>query len=175
MIGDFMNSINWAQPSWDLFIVLIFVIAALIYGVSLGRDRIIVILVSIYMALAVISFAPVINEFTTTININDSFAIQITAFLGIFIALFFFLSQSALMRTIGSNAAQGPWWQIMIFSILQAGLLVSVTLSFLPEESINTFNPMTVQVFASDTARSAWIIVPILAMAFLPGLRYEDE
>jgi len=37
----------------DLFIILFFVIAAFLYGFSLGRDRIVAILVSIYMGLAV--------------------------------------------------------------------------------------------------------------------------
>ncbi len=166
--------INWENPSWDLFIILFFVAAALIYGVSLGRDRIIVILVSIYMALAVINFAPFVTGFTATINIDESFAFKITTFLGVFIVLFFFLSQSALLRTLGHNAAQGAWWQVIIFSILQAGLLICVTLSFLPQESINSFADLTRNLFVNDLAKSVWIIAPVLAMAFMPGLRYDD-
>ncbi len=157
-----------------MFIVLFFVAAALIYGMSLGRDRIIVILVSIYMALAVLSFAPFITGFTATINVNESFALQITTFLAVFIVLFFFLSQSALLRTLGHNATQGAWWQVIVFSILQAGLLISVTLSFLPQESIDSFTEFTRQFFVSDAARSVWIIAPVLAMAFMPGMRYDD-
>lgn len=174
-INQFFASIDWSQPSWDLFIVLFFLVAALIYGISLGRDRIIVIMVSIYMAVAVINFAPYVQEVNTTINVNDNFALQVTTFLGIFVALFFFLSQSALLRTLGSRAAQGAWWQIMIFSILQAGLMISVVLSFLPAESIDTFNPLTKQLFVDDVARGAWITAPIIAMAFMPGLKYEDD
>ena len=46
---DFVTNINWAAPSWDLFIILFFIVAAFLYGLSLGRNRVIVILVSIYM------------------------------------------------------------------------------------------------------------------------------
>lgn len=169
------QTINWANPSWDLFIILFFILAALIYGISLGRDRIIIIMVSIYMALAVVSFAPFITEFTATINIDENFAFRITTFFGVFIVLFFFLSQNALLRTLGQNAAQGAWYQVIIFSILQAGLLISVTLSFLPEESIGTFADITKDLFVNDTAKSIWIVAPILAMAFMPGLRWNDD
>ncbi|MFH1142325.1 MAG: hypothetical protein ABIH67_01100 [Candidatus Uhrbacteria bacterium] len=173
--NNMIQSFNWAQPSWDMFIILFFIIAALIYGVSLGRDRIIIIILSIYVSLAIVNYAPFLNEFTTTININESFAFQITTFLGVFILLFFLLSQSALLRTLGENATQGSWWQVIIFSVLQAGLLASVTLSFLPDESINTFTEFTKQFFVSETARSVWVVLPILAMAFLPGLRHKDR
>ena len=175
MWNNLVQSFNWAQPSWDMFIILFFVIAALIYGVSLGRDRIIIIILSIYVSLAIVHYAPFLTEFTAVINVNESFAFQITTFLGVFILLFFLLSQSALLRTLGENAAQGAWWQVIIFSILQAGLLASVTLSFLPEESINTFSEFTKQFFISETARSVWVVVPIIAMAFLPGLRHDHR
>jgi len=175
MFNNLTQSFNWAQPSWDMFIILFFIIAALVYGVSLGRDRIIIIILSIYVSLAIVHYAPFLTEFTAVVNVNESFAFQITTFLGIFILLFFLLSQSALLRTLGENAAQGAWWQVIIFSVLQAGLLASVTLSFLPEESINTFSEFTKQFFISETARSIWVVLPILAMAFMPGLRHDSH
>ena len=167
------QQINWLQPSWDLFIVLFFVIASLLYGISLGRDRIIVILVSIYMSLAIVNYIPFIAEFTAKISVNDAFALRVSVFLGIFILLFFFLSHSALLRTLGHATVQGPLWQVMIFSFLHVGLLISVTLSFFPANLSHVLSPVTQGFFTGNVARAAWVSLPVLAMVVL-GRKVDD-
>jgi hypothetical protein len=168
-----LASIDWASPSWDLFVYLFFAIGALLYGFSLGRDRIIVILVSIYMALAVVGNAPVINQFNLAFHISDNIILRITFFLGVFVVLFFLLSRSALIKTIGENSAPGKWWQVIVFSVLQVGLLISITMSFLPPETANAFSIQTQQIFMSDYGRSAWLIAPIVFMSLSP--RKKDD
>jgi hypothetical protein len=167
--GDLMNylsKIDWSSPTWDLFIVLFFIVTVFLYGMSLGRDRIIVILVSIYMALAVVSNAPILGNLDASVNIGQYFAFKVTTFLGLFVLLFFLLSRSALLKTFG-NLASGTWWQVMLFSIFHVGLLVSITLSFLPTDAVNHLAPITRQVFASETAKFLWIVAPIVSMAML--------
>lgn len=165
-VGNYLVNVNWAKPSWDLFIVLFFVITVFLYGLSLGRDRIIVILVSIYMAMAVITNAPYINKISADISTGQYFAFKVTAFLGIFLLLFFLLSRSALQHTFGSLAA-GKWWQVFLFSTFHVGLLVSVTLSFLPSGAISNLAPLTQTLFASEAGRFFWIIAPIISMVVL--------
>ncbi|HTM69136.1 MAG TPA: hypothetical protein VL426_07675 [Candidatus Binatia bacterium] len=167
-VVSWLQSINWASPSWDLFIVLFFLVTVFLYGMSLGRDRIIVILVSIYMALAVVSNAPILGKLDATVNLGQFFAFRVTTFLGVFVLLFFLLSRSALLKTFGSLAS-GSWWQVFLFSVFHVGLLVSITLSFLPPEAITHLAPVTRTIFASDAGRFFWIIAPIFGMALLKG------
>jgi len=163
-----LSSFDFSKPSWDLFIVLFFVVAALLYGLSLGRDRIIVILVSIYMSLAIVNTAPFLPNIETSIIVNDVVILKISTFLGVFIALFFLLSRSGLLKTIASGDEKGSWWQVMLFSILHVGLLISVTLTFLPDNVIaDKFTPFTQMMFIGDWARFLWIIAPVIAMSFL--------
>ena len=164
----FFHGLNWSAPTWDLFIMLFFVIGALLYGLSLGRDRVIVIMVSVYMALAVVSNTPILSGFNLSFNLNDNSVLKITVFLGIFVVLFFLLSRSALLKTIGTSAAPGSWWQTILFSILQVGLLISITLTFLPLEITQGLSDGTKNIFMSDNGRSAWMILPIILMALAP-------
>lgn len=166
-IISYFQSLNWSNPSWDVFIFLFFLVGSLLYGLSLGRDRIIVILVSIYMALAVVSNTPILNAINFSLKINENYVMTITYFVGVFIVLFFMLSRSALLRTIGGGGS-GAWWQTILYSILQVGLLISITLSFLPKEMTQGLTEVTRQVFMSDVGRSAWILLPIVVMAFAP-------
>lgn len=167
-VMQFFQNLNWSVPTWDLFILLFFIVGALLYGLSLGRDRVIVILVSVYMALAVVSNTPALSGFNLTLNLNDNSVLRITVFLGIFVVLFFLLSRSALLKTIGASGAPGSWWQTILFSVLQVGLLISITLSFLPREFTSGLSEMTRNVFMSDNGRSAWMILPITLMALAP-------
>ncbi len=165
--------VDWSHPSWDLFIILFFVIAAFLYGLSLGRDRIIVILVSIYMSLAVATNAPFLRDVGFQQSVNEKlqslFVIQISMFLFVFILLFFLLSRSALMKTIGAGDESGKWWHVFLFSFLHVGLIISIVLSFLPADALNNLSLLTRQIFTSDIGRFVWIVGPILAMIIVRG------
>jgi len=164
----FITSLNWVNPTWDVFIFLFFIVGALLYGLSLGRDRVIVILVGIYMALAVVTNTPALSNLNVSLNVSENFVLRISFFLGIFVVVFFLLSRSALLRTIGRSSAPGSWWQTIVFSILQVGLLISVTLNFLPREMTQGLTDMTRNIFMSDQGRSAWLILPIAFMIVAP-------
>ena len=165
--GSFFQQLDWNNPSWDLFIVLFFLIASLIYGLSLGRDRIIVILVSVYMALAVVNYAPFAESFIKGTSLKSFFLIRILSFAAVFVILFFVLARSALLNTIASKNAASSWWQVLVFSALHVGLLISITLSFLPASFSGQLASFTRDVFATETARFIWIILPIITMALI--------
>jgi len=174
-IYQMFASINWLQPSWDVFIIIFFLVASLVYGISLGRDRIFVILVALYMGLAVVKYVPYITEFNAQISVNNGFALNVSVFLGVFIILFFLLSQSALVKTFGSEMNQGAAWQVIFFSFLQTGLLISVTLSFFPNDLSQWLSPLVQGMFLSDPAKAIWIILPIVAMMLLGGGRERNR
>ncbi len=161
----FIKDFDLSNPSWDLFIILFFIAAAFIYGMSLGRDRIVVILVSIYMALAVVNYAPYLEKFSGSVGLESIFVVKISTFVITFLGLFFLLGRSALMRTIaGGRNDDGNILQVLVFSFLHIGLLISVTLSFLPIELSAHLAELTRKFFVGDIARFFWVVSPILAM-----------
>lgn len=169
--GGLIKNLDLQNPSWDLFIGLFFVIGALLYGFSLGRDRIIVIMVSIFMALAVVQTMP---QFVVDIAFNGQSAVQVTTFISLFIVLFFLISRSALLRTLGAGLSNGKWYQTIVFSVLHVGLLISITMSFLPQDILTKFTPQTQQLFTGEWPRFLWIIAPILAMILFGGKDEDD-
>jgi len=164
--SDLVEQINWSEPTWDLFIILFFVIAALLYGLSLGRNRIIAIMVSIYMTLAVINAFP-LQFFGNEVRVNETFALQIGTFIAIFLGLFFILSRSALSGTILNSGVGGRWWQVIIFSFLQVGMLISVVLSFLPADILNNLTLVTRSIFIGEWQEFLWIASPVVAMIIM--------
>lgn len=166
---SFWTGINWAQPSWDVFIILFFVVGAILYGFSLGRDRVIVILISVYMALAVVNSMPFIGNLVADTGLEKYFAFRMSTFIVVFMVLFFMMSRSALLSTVASSDTAGSWWQVMLFSFLHVGLLISITLSFLPAGATKSLTPFTQTLFVKDLARFIWIVAPIAAMVLVKG------
>ena len=165
-----VTSFNFQSPTWDMFIIMFFLVASFVYGLTLGRDRIIMILIAIYIALAVIGAAPFMDELIPPdANPNNVFLYRIALFLGVFVALFFLLSRSAILRALARSDAPGEWWQIVVFSILHVGLLISITLSFIPEEYYGQLSQMTKDWFVGEGAVFFWVIAPIAAMSFVGG------
>ncbi|MCC6214444.1 MAG: hypothetical protein IT376_06220, partial [Polyangiaceae bacterium] len=72
------------------------------------------------------------------------------------------------LGALGRRGGVGSWWQTMIFSVLQVGLLISIALSFLPSELLNNFMDITRQIFTSYWGKSAWLILPLIMMALMP-------
>jgi len=95
--------------------------------------------------------------------------VKISLFLGVFILLFFLLSRSALVQTIATSEAKGNFFSVLLFSILHVGLLISITLSFLPESAAGSLSPFTQSIFTSEMGRFIWIVAPIVMMILFKG------
>lgn len=159
--------IDWSTPTWDLVILLFFIISVAIYSFTLGRDRIVAILISTYLALAVTTNLPFMDKLTEIINQKITLTFQISSFLIVFVLLFFLLSKGSLIQGVANIS--GSWWQVILFSLLQVGLLTSIILSFLPPVALSQLSDFTNLVFISDLGRFCWISLPILALVFIKG------
>lgn len=164
----FLGPIDFATPSWDVFLLLFFLTGALLYGLTLGRDRIVVIMVSIYMGLAIVTNAPYVKGWSADIEVNH-FAFRVSTFIGLFVLMFFFLSRNALIRSLDVGAGGGRLLQTILFSVLHVGLLLSVAMSFLPEPALAHFSPPLRDAFVSDPAKFAWLVAPVAAMMIFGG------
>lgn len=166
-----IRKLNLAHPTWDVFVLLFFTFAVLLYGLTLGRDRIILTLIAIYISLAVVNTAPYLSSFR---NNGSEFALRMALFVGAFIILFFSLARSAFLRSIGSPAT-GRWWQVVLWSFLHVGLLTSVMLSFLPNSALSYFAPLTKTVFTGNFGKFFWLVAPIIVMVFIGEERKRNN
>lgn len=180
---SYVGNVNFENPTWDLFIVIFFVVATLLYGLSLGTSRIAAILFSTYTAYAIVLSVPFFRDVKSAeVGLNQFFVANISVFVGMFVILFLLISRSAITKSLSPSEDRGSWWRILLFSILQVGLLISIILSFLPESSINQLQPMTRDVFASPTGSFGWMVAPIIMLAVFARKKkkrykydYEDE
>ncbi|MDO8490143.1 MAG: hypothetical protein Q7S47_01875 [bacterium] len=149
---------NIANPSWDTFLVLLFAAVTVIYAFFVSRERLAVVLLSTYSALAIVGNAPIINSLLHGYEAQNFFQARLGVFGALFLLLYVLLSHNMTLHSdIGHR-----WWQAVILSVLQVGLLMSSVLSLIPSEIFSS--TLSSYFFSSDIARSAWLLAPIAAM-----------
>ncbi len=168
-IRDFLTNFHLGAASgWDLFILLIFLVAVLVYGFFLGRNRMIILLLSSYFSLAITQVLPwsrLSSWAWLGIGQEPSSSLQIIIFSALIVLFYFLIPRSVLSSTLRvRKRGQASWLQIFLLSIVQVGLLIMVVLSFLSAETIANFDFIVKRVFIGPEAQFIWITLPILVI-----------
>ena len=179
-LADEVSILGWASPSWDIMLILIFIVAAMVFSMSFGRRRVIVLMFSIYISLAVVNTLPYLENIFLSAWVDKLFAVKIAIFLAVFVGLYISLNRSALLRYMRGSSQFTPSWQIMALSLLHTGLLISITLSFLPADLIEYLSFFTKSVFVSEGGQFFWIVAPIITLGLIKKpskrqLKAEEE
>lgn len=161
-IQNAVNSINWTSPSWDLFVIVIFVAGIFLYSLGLGKDKTFVILISSYISLALVSKLSLIQE-VLGFQLGGSFINDSAVFLGGTLFLFFVLSNSTF-TSVFDQGLDRSWFQMTVMSFLQIGLMVSVIVSFLTPEETAELSDFMKSFFADSQSQFIWLISPIVAI-----------
>ena len=157
---------NWHQPSWDLFILLFWAGASLLYAFSAGRGRIISLLMSLYIAKLLVLQAPwMANAINQKLPSSLGGLQQLVSFLIVFAVLFVFLGRYAF-RTSADGRHFGSIAFSLVFAILQIGLLINIILTYLAEVG-REFSPLVRFVFVGTTENFLWLVLPLIYLIIL--------
>lgn len=149
---------NLSNPSWDTFLVLFFAATSVMYAFFVSRERLAVVLLSTYSSLAIVQATPIIGALLKGYEDQNLFHVRLAVFVVLFLIMYVLLSHNMTLHAeIGHR-----WWQAVVLSVLQVGLLISSILSFIPRAVFTT--QLSEYFFTSDIARSAWLLLPIAAM-----------
>ncbi|MDP2630305.1 MAG: hypothetical protein Q8P56_02760 [Candidatus Uhrbacteria bacterium] len=149
---------NFSHPSWDTFIVLFFAAGVIAYSFFANRERLAVMLLSTYSAIAIMTATPYLHGYIAQLPADSALPYRLGIFLFLFLLLFVLFSYNMSLR---SDMGQ-TWFQAVFLSFLQVGLFLSVSLSFLPSEIFST--QFVRSFFIDDLPRSLWMIAPVSAM-----------
>lgn len=171
-IRDLLASFHiGAASGWDLFIALVFLIAVLIYGFFLGRNRMVILLISSYFSLSIIKALPwqKLSSFGWLgVSQDPSASSKIIIFLVVILLLYFFIPRSVLSSTLRiKKRGDASWIQLFILSVVQVGFLAMVILSFLPVDSLNNLGSVIRRVFIGPEAEFVWVAIPILTVVLM--------
>lgn len=160
-----------AASGWDIFIILVFLIAVFIYGFFLGRNRMVVLLLSSYFSFAIMQVFPwscLISLEWLGMGEEPSSSLKILIFLGIILLFYFLIPRSVLSSTLRiKKRGDASWAQLFVLSIAQVGLLAMIIISFLSDEVLVSLSSPIQTIFIGSEARFVWVAVPILIMVLM--------
>jgi hypothetical protein len=157
-----IRTFNWHSPSWDLFIVLFWIVASVLFAFAAGRGRMLTILVSTYMAQLLVIKAPFFSEaIGGKFNIGMATLAQLATFAVLFLIFFVFLSRYAFRSSVdGRQITALPF--VLIFTFLQVGLLINIVISYLPNHVQNSLSPLIQMAFLHPNAGFIWLLLPVV-------------
>jgi hypothetical protein len=162
-----ISTFNWHSPSWDLFILLFWLVASVLFAFAAGRGRMLLILVSTYMAQLLVIKAPFLaNLVSDKVSVASGTFAQLGAFVILFLIFFIFLGRYAFRSTMdGRQILALPF--TLVFTVLQVGLLINIIISYLPDYIQNSFSPLISFLFLHPNAGFIWLLLPIVFLIII--------
>lgn len=143
----------------DLSLLLLFLVLSIAFGFIFGRWKLVNILINVYITVAFLSVLP-----------KEVLAFSPYAKAAVFLAVVIFLStiDDRLFDVHITSAGTDFFWRLFVMSILVTGMLVSVTLSFLPKTlSLSFISQTAFGYFASPFALIFWMVIPLFSLLFI--------
>ncbi len=177
-ITNFLSGINLREPTWDLFVAAFFVLAIMLYGFSMGKSRLVVNMVAIYIAMAIAKTVPNVAALGIGLSDEHMFTAQSVVFLFAFVGLYYLLSKKSPLSRVVRSTRKEKWSHVFIYSVIHVGLILSTILSFIPDDEVVPLSQVTKFAFTHDIAQFAWVLAPVVIMMILPEKNrrssYED-
>ena len=159
-----ISSISGFGPGW-LFGTF-GAVALSLYGLSMGKTRAVLSLLSIYVAFVVIQLFPYLDNIGQMIDKPlEAHWLKIGVFLGAYVIIFLVFNLSFIRKRLSS--AEFSLFGVILISLLQLGFLASIILSFLPEEPAVKWSFGFYNYFGSQQALFVWAIAPLPVLLFL--------
>ncbi len=166
------SQVNLAAPSWDMFVILLVVVLALIYSALLGKNRIIVYSLGLYIALALSQLLAATPWGGMTLGVYN-ISLRAIVFVGL-AAILFLVLPKILPGKLGESHRRRKFWPGVVVGIFHVGFLIGLILSFLPGDFVRYWLPLSGQILAAPVALLAWGTLVIIAVA-VTHKRHRDE
>ncbi len=160
----FLASIGFPVTQ-DVIILVVLASAAILYGLTLGRDRSIVPLLSLYVAYVLTLHFPLVPRLNHWLTLPPSPTLPVLWFVA-FLCLGAFLFKRT-PHIQGLSREGNTWWEAILFSTLQLGLAVCFVSYLLPANMVAEWSPKLQMIFIQDWGRTFWMISPLLFLVFL--------
>ncbi len=160
----FLASIGIVVPQ-DVIVLLGLALTAIVYGLTLGRDRSIVPLLSLYIAYVLTLHLPLVGRINHWLTLPPSPTLS-----ALWFVLFFFLGLFLFKRTphisaLGSES--GTWWEAILLAVLQIGLAACFIGHLLPANMVAQWSSRLREIFVGEWGKTFWMTAPLLFLLFV--------
>jgi hypothetical protein len=144
-----------AKTSQDVMLFLVIALVSFVFGMSIGRFKMITVLINIYVSVALMSVFPE--------SFFSDYTYRLILFLGL-IALFTVLGKKMFEIQL-SGSGKGFLWRVFVMSFLEVMLMLSVALSLMPKKvALEYISSTSYSYLVSENFALLWMILPLIFM-----------
>jgi hypothetical protein len=158
-IGKFLISLGVSpQLTQDISLFMVVARLSFVFGMFIGRYKLITILINIYVAFAITMVVPA--------QYFSDYLYKLIFFLASVIILT--LISKRLFEIYISGSGSGFLWRVFAMSFLEVVFLLSIILSIIPKKmALGYISPTAYNYLATENARLAWMVIPLAFMFFI--------
>jgi len=142
----------------DISLLMVIALLSFVFGMFIGRYKLITILINIYVSFAVTMVVPE--------RFFSDYLYKLIFFLAGVVVLTLISKQ--LFEIYISGSGSGFLWRVFAMSFLEIVFLISIVVSIVPKKIVLDYiSPTAFEYLASENARIAWMIIPMAFMFFI--------
>ena len=156
---------GFPKLNYGWLVALFFIFAIFLIGLSLGRSRILLSLISLYVAVFLESHFVYFDKLRELLKIWPEFWLHIGLFLIFFIISLLVLNRSALKHSM--TLRETSFFPIIFAAILEIWFLASLIMAYLPSEIGGSLPVWAVKFFGTQNAQFWWALAPLVLLIFM--------
>lgn len=137
----------------DVMLFLVVVLVSFVFGMFIGRSKLVTVLINIYVSVALLSVLPkgALSDYTYGLIL----------FFGAIILLTIFGKKMFDISLSGSG--NGFLWRVFAMSFLEVVLMLSVALTLMPKKiALNYVSSSSYNYLVSENFAFFWMIIPLI-------------
>ena len=163
-LGALRETVNsfLSNPTWDILLLLFFFFAVFVYGLVVGRNRMIILLLASYPAALINEYLLYPQQFLQRLNTLQILFLKSLLFFVLVLFVFWILNKAGFFRK-EINKKTG---QVIFLSFLNVGFWANIIFNYalkISEEAVK-LAPLTKLLFGSVPSHFIWLVLPLLAL-----------
>lgn len=167
LLGNVSNVADFDFGYTMLILVFLFIVIVLL-GFTLGKSKMMLALLSVYVAGLLNVVFPYHDEILQLLKTEDgtlkAFIARLAVMLVFLAIAILILKNSVVSARFSHKEVSTP--AILVMSVLMVGLIASIVVPFVPVNA-QSVSGSTVQYFGSSLARFLWAVIPLIGVAII--------
>lgn len=145
---------------------LLVLVVILLFAFSLGRTRVLISLLAIYVAFTLQTVFPFFSQLTKSTPLHDLAVLRVLVFIALYVLVFLILNASILKSRF--NLGEAAFVSVVVMGVVQLCFIVSIILNLAPSfYGIESRLPSAlIPYLATRQALFAWSVIPIILALF---------
>ena len=166
MLDNLANILESFSKPTPYFLALVFLFMAIfIYGMKSGRGRMVLNLLSLYVAMILTGLFPYREYLSKNIKVGEPYFIELGLYIVVFLVVLILFANSPLKNL--AIKSRSPILQILILSILILGIFLSHITVLLPAEILYKLDHPIFTYFKTETAQFWWALAGVVGLVVL--------